>query len=71
MLDLDDLEREALSRTLSSIAEIMTEFGWHRALNSLSEREVLVLSEAIIEAFQDALVDLKSRSNPPNEEIPF
>ena len=71
MLDLDDLERKAHLRTLSPIAEIMTELGWHRALSSLTERDVLMLSEAILEAFQNALVDLKSRSRLPDEEIPF
>lgn len=71
MLYPDDYEREAIARTLPAIAEIMTELGWHRALNSLSEREVLILSEVILEAFQNALVDLKSRSRSHLPEIPF
>ena len=71
MLYPDDQEREALSSTLQPLAEIMTELGWHRPLNSLTEREVLVMVEAIIEAFQNALVDQKISSRETDPEVPF
>lgn len=71
MLYLDDQEREALARVLEPLSEIMTEIGWHRCLNSLTEREVLVMVEVIIEAFQNALVDQKISIRKADPEVPF
>ena len=71
MLYLDDREKKALEATLVPIAEIMGEFGWHRALNSLSRHEVLTLSEAIIEAYQNGRVELEISSRKRDPEIPF
>ena len=71
MLYLNDQEKTALEATLVPIAEIMGEFGWHRALNSLSKNDVLTLSEAIIEAYQNAQVELEISSRKSDPEIPF
>lgn len=68
MIDPTEQERAALRAALKPVAELMEEIGWATPLGSLSEPQVLMLIEAAVGAFQEAMEAGASRAST---EVPF
>lgn len=55
MADLTDQEQAAIRAAMKPLAEAIGEIGWGTRFQDLSEPQVLVLIEAAIGGFQEAM----------------
>ena len=71
MIDLTEQEKAAIRATVTLIAEIMEEIGWHTRLLDLTEHQVLTLIEVAVGGFQDAMRDIVAAHPDMDLEVPF
>ena len=55
MVDLTDQEREAIHAAVKPLAGAIGGIGWGTRFQDLTERQVLVLIEAAVGGFQEAM----------------
>lgn len=68
MIDPDDSEREALSRAMKFMGELMGEIGWSTRLSELSAEQAAKLAEAAVDGFQESMLASAPRDA---SEVPF
>ena len=68
MIDPDEREREALSRAMKFMGELMGEIGWSTRFNDLTAEQAAKLAEAAVDGFQESMLDTAPR---PTMEVPF
>ena len=71
MIDLTEQEKAAIRATVTLIAEIMEEIGWHTRLLDLTEHQVLTLIEVAVGGFQDAMRHIVAAHPDMDLEVPF
>lgn len=69
MIDLTDIEKQCMERTLQPLGEVVTEIGMQKPLAQYTRAEVLTLIEVVVGNYQMFLI----QSQPRQEDtgIPF
>ena len=70
VVDLTDEEKAAIGMAVKGVSEIMQEIGWHVRFGELTEPQVLILIEAAVGGFQDAMRDI-AVTHRQSSEVPF
>ena len=68
MIDPDEREREALSRAMKFMGELMGEIGWSTRFSELSAEQAGKLAEAAVDGFQESMLATAPRDE---SEVPF
>lgn len=68
MTDPDEREREALSRAMKFMGELMGEIGWSTRFNDLTAEQAAKLAEAAVDGFQESMLTSAPREE---SEVPF
>lgn len=69
MIDLTDIEKQCMERTLQPLGEVVAEIGMQKPLTQYTRAEVLTLIEVVVGNYQMFLI----QSQPRQEDtgIPF
>lgn len=69
MIDVTDIEKQCMERTLQPLGEVVAEIGMHKPLAEYTRAEVMTLIEVVVGNYQTFL----ALSQPRNEDtgIPF
>ena len=69
MIDLTDIEKQCMERTLQPLAEVVAEIGVQKPLAQYTRAEVLTLIEVVVGNYQMFLIQSQPRQEDPG--IPF
>ncbi|WP_027443839.1 DUF6511 domain-containing protein [Erythrobacter cryptus] len=67
MVDLTQQEQAAIRAAMKPVAAIMEEIGWQARFSDLTEAQVVMLIEAAVGGFQDAMHAMAAE----DEDVPF
>lgn len=71
MIDPSDAERAAMRKCLKSFGSVASRIGIQRPVATFSETEALLVVEAIVATFTEAMIDHQEASRfPPAPESP-
>lgn len=69
MIDVTDIEKQCMERTLQPLGEVVAEIGMHKPLSAYTRAEVLTLIEVVVGNYQTFLASSHPRTD--DTEIPF
>jgi hypothetical protein len=69
MIDLTDIEKQCMERTLQPLGEVVAEIGMHKPLSAYTRAEILTLIEVVVGNYQTFLAASQPRTD--DTEIPF